>query len=78
MKEGNSFRIVEDDVRFIVYLWVNVGLELLGDRSNGLRRFAGHEPGHEIRAVTAEIVQRAGAVQLGIGEPRKELGFDMD
>src|SRR6185503_10146958 len=57
---------------------VNLGLVLVGDGGDGLGSFAVHEPGHEVDAVAAEVVEGAGAVLLRVGEPLEEFWLNVD
>ncbi len=69
LDDALGFGIGEDDGGFVFYFGVDVGLDLLRDRGDGERTLAVHDPGHEIDAVAAEIVERAAAVESWIGEP---------
>ncbi len=78
LENGNGVGIGQNDVGFIVYVRVDIGFDLLRNSGNGFGRLAVHKPGHEIGAVATEIEKRAGAVELGIGEPVEKFGRHVD
>ncbi len=77
-EDGLGTRVAQDDGGVVVDAGIDLRLVGLGDGSDAERGFAVHEPGHEVGAVAAEVVESAGAVLGGIGEPLEEFGLDAD
>jgi hypothetical protein len=51
---------------------------VIDDGGDGEGSLAMHEPGHEIDAIAAEVIQGAGAVLRGVGKPGEEFGRHAD
>ncbi len=71
------FRIGDENRAFVID-FVSVGLKVLRDRGDGVGAAAVHEPGHQIGAIAAEIVERAGAVEFRVVEPREKFGLHVN
>ncbi len=77
LQDRDGLRIGDEDGAFVVDL-ICVGLKVLCDGGDGVGAAAIHQPGHEICAIAAEIVECARAIQLGVVEPREEFRLDVD
>ena len=71
-------RIAQDDGGVVVDARIDLRLVGLRDGGDAERSFAVHEPGHEVGAIAAEVVESARAVLRGIGEPLEKFGLNAD
>ena len=73
LDNGLRFRIGEDDGGFVFHLGVDIGLDVLGDGGDGKGARALHDPSGKVSTIASEIVERAGSIQFGIGEPAEKF-----
>ena len=68
-----GFGISQHEGGLVIYIRINVRLNLLSDGRNGQRALSVHQPRHEIGPITAEIEEGAGTVQFRVRQPVQEL-----
>src|SRR5208337_2390649 len=73
LQDGLRVGVGEHDGGVVVHVGVDQRFVVVDYGGDCERGFAVHQPGGQVGAVAAEVVESAGAVLDGVGEPVEEL-----
>lgn len=68
LQNSLGFNIGENHGSHVVYFWIEMRFDVLGDGHDGFRFQAIHQPSTQVGALTSEISERAAAVQHRVGQ----------
>src|ERR1019366_5663983 len=78
LDDGFRVGVRKDDGRVVIHPRIDLGFVLVENRTHSERGLPMHQPGHQVDAVAAEVIEGAGTVLGGIGEPVEEFRTDAD